>query len=123
MSRLRLVREPMQPVLAGAMVSSESSSSRSALTSRPAFFIMRKICLPFVCILVLTAGCTVTSYTSPTGEKFSRTAIGTKTSVGELSVAADAGGVRSLKLKQYSNDHTETAAAVTEAAVRAALKP
>ena len=36
-------------------------------------------------------------------------------------MAADAAGVRSLKLKQYSNDHTETAAAVTEAAVRAAL--
>lgn len=71
--------------------------------------------------LCILTGCTITNYQSPNGEKFTRLAVGSKTSVGELSVSGDTNGVRSLRLKSYANDATETAAAITEAAVRAAL--
>lgn len=70
---------------------------------------------------LLATGCTLTSYHSPRGETFTRIAIGSSTSVGELAVAGDTNGVRSLNLKSYANDQTQTAAAITEAAVKAAL--
>lgn len=70
---------------------------------------------------LLHTGCTVTKYESATGEKFSRYAVGNRTSVGEMSVVADTAGVRTFQLKGYSNDQAEVAGAVTEAAVRAAL--
>ncbi len=86
---------------------------------------MKKSALHLACGLaaaLLLTGCTVTTYQSPTGETFSRVALGSKTSVGELSVEADPAGVRKLKIKGYANDQAEVAAAITEAAVRAATK-
>jgi hypothetical protein len=84
-----------------------------------------KVWLPTLCALsalLLLPACTVTKYTAPSGETFSRYAVGNKTSVGELSIDADAHGVRSVQMKGYSNDQAEVAGAVTAAAVRAALK-
>jgi hypothetical protein len=72
--------------------------------------------------LLLTAGCQVLTYSSPHGEHFTRSSLGTKTSIQSLSVDSDTNGVRRVKLEGYQNDSTQALGAVTEAAVRAALQ-
>jgi hypothetical protein len=72
--------------------------------------------------LLLTAGCQVLTYRSPQGERFTRSSLGTKTSIQSLSVDSDTNGVRRVKLEGYQNDSTQALGAVTEAAVRAALQ-
>lgn len=78
--------------------------------------------LAVACLSVLVSGCNVTRYASPTGEKFSRWAIGARTSVSSLRVETGTNGLRQLDLKGYQNDTAATAAAVTESAVRAAVQ-
>jgi hypothetical protein len=72
--------------------------------------------------LALFTGCQVLTYSSPHGEHFTRSSLGTKTSIQSLSVDSDTNGVRSVKLEGYQNDSTQALGAVTEAAVRAALQ-
>jgi hypothetical protein len=72
--------------------------------------------------LVLFTGCQVLTYSSPQGEHFTRSSLGTKTSIQSLRVDSDTNGVRSVKLEGYQNDSTQALGAVTEAAVRAALQ-
>lgn len=74
-------------------------------------------------VLVLeTPACTVTSYKSPTGEKFTRASLGTTATISELTVTGDTNGVRTLSLKGYSTDQAQALGAVTSAAVTAALQ-
>jgi len=50
------------------------------------------------------SGCTMMTYTSPTGEHFARNSFGAKTSVSSLSVDATTNGVRRLEFKGYQDD-------------------
>lgn len=73
-------------------------------------------------VLMGAGGCTVLSYTSATGERFSRTSLGAQTSVASLSVECDTNGVRRVEMRGYQNETAQALGTVTEAAVRAALQ-
>jgi hypothetical protein len=66
-------------------------------------------------------GCQVLTYSSPSGDKFVRTSLGTSTAIASLSVESDTNGVRRVSLQGYTNDSTQALGTVTEAAVKAAL--
>lgn len=70
---------------------------------------------------VLVSGCTVVSYTNDRGERFSRAALGARTSIASLAVEAGSNGVRRIELRGYQNDAAQALSTVTEAAVRAAM--
>ena len=70
---------------------------------------------------LLAAGCTVLTYTSPSGERFARGSLGANTAISSLTFEADTNGVRRVDLRGYQNDSSQALGAVTEAAVRAAL--
>ena len=70
----------------------------------------------------LATGCTVLSYTSPTGEHFARGSIGANTSISELAIEAGTNGVRRVELRGYQQDGSQALGVVTEAAVKAAIE-
>jgi hypothetical protein len=70
---------------------------------------------------LLCAGCSVLSYSSPSGEHFSRLSLGVKTAIAALNVEAGTNGVRRLQLQGYQTDANQALGTVTEAAVRAAI--
>jgi hypothetical protein len=78
--------------------------------------------LSLLAMLLGITGCTVLSYTSATGERFSRASFGANTSISSLSVATGTNGLRQIELRGYQNDSTQALGTVTEAAVRAALQ-
>jgi len=67
-------------------------------------------------------GCQILTYSSPTGERFSRSSLGSTTSLSSLSVVADTNGLRRVELRGYTNDSANTLGLVTEAAVKAAIQ-
>lgn len=67
------------------------------------------------------AGCTVLTYTGPSGERFSRASLGATTAISSLSVETGTNGLRKIEMQGYQNDSNQALGAVTEAAVRAAL--
>ncbi len=71
--------------------------------------------------VLLVQGCTNVSYTSPNGERFSRTSFGATTSIAALTVETSTNGVRRVEMQGYTNDANQALGTVTEAAVRAAL--
>jgi hypothetical protein len=71
---------------------------------------------------VATCGCTVLSYTSPTGEHFTRGSLGANTSISSLAIEAGTNGVRRVELRGYQHDASQALSAVTEAAVKAAIE-
>ena len=73
-------------------------------------------------VLFTTGGCTVLSYTSPSGERFTRGSLGANTSISTLAIEAGTNGVRRVELRGYQNDSTQALSAVTEAAVKAAIE-
>jgi hypothetical protein len=82
---------------------------------------MRITALLSFLLLPLLCGCQVLTYTGPNGERFSRLAVGTSTSVASLKVESGTNGLRQVELRGYQNDATQALATVTEAAVKAAL--
>ncbi len=66
-------------------------------------------------------GCQSLTYTSPSGERFSRTSLGTATAISALTVESDTNGVRRVELRGYQNEASQALGTVTEAAIRAAL--
>ena len=68
------------------------------------------------------SGCTVLSYSGPNGERFSRSAMGTRLAMASLRVEADTNGLRRVELQGYQNDAAQALGTVTEAAVRAAIQ-
>jgi hypothetical protein len=70
---------------------------------------------------LLAGGCTLFTYTSPSGERFTRGSLGANTSLSSLTFEAGTNGVRRVDLRGYQNDSTQALSVVTEAAVRAAL--
>jgi hypothetical protein len=76
----------------------------------------------FLAVLpLLVGGCTLLTYTSPSGERFTRGSLGANTSLSSLTFEAGTNGVRRVDLRGYQNDSTQALGAVTEAAVRAAM--
>jgi hypothetical protein len=73
-------------------------------------------------ILLAACGCSMVTYTSPSGERFMRSSIGANTSVSSLAVESDTNGVRRVEMHGYQNDASQALSAVTEAAVKAALQ-
>ncbi len=84
----------------------------------------RAILYPLASLLVLalTAGCQNLTYSGPSGERFSRSSLGTATAVSSLSVEADTNGLRRVVLRGYSSDPNQALGTVTEAAVKAAIQ-
>ena len=72
-------------------------------------------------LLLCATGCTVISYTSPNGERFTRGSLGANTSISSLTFEAGTNGVRRVDLRGYQNDSAQALSAVTEAAVRGAV--
>ncbi len=68
---------------------------------------------------VLT-GCTVTTYSDPSGAKFTRASLGTTQSIGAIRVEA-AGDKKVLTVEGYTNEQAQVAGAVVEAAIKARL--
>ena len=78
---------------------------------------------PLTLLPGLCAACQVLTYSGPNGERFSRSAFATTTSISSLSIETDTNGVRRVQLEGYQNNATQALGIVTEAAVRAALRP
>jgi hypothetical protein len=72
--------------------------------------------------LLFASGCTVLTYTAPTGEHFTRGSIGANTSISSLAIEAGTNGVRRVELRGYQQDGSQALGVVTEAAVKAAIE-
>ena len=70
---------------------------------------------------MLVSGCQVLTYSSPTGERFSRSSLGANTSLQSLAVEANTNGLRRVELRGYTTDNTQALGTVTDAAIRAAV--
>ena len=73
-------------------------------------------------LVAFASGCTMLTYTSPTGEHFTRGSLGANTSISSLAIEAGTNGVRRVELRGYQNDSSQALSAVTEAAVKAAIE-
>jgi hypothetical protein len=72
--------------------------------------------------LAVLTGCQVLTYTSPTGERFTRSSLGANTAIHSLSVESTTNGVRKVHLNGYQNDTSQALGTVTDAAVKAAIQ-
>lgn len=68
-------------------------------------------------LAVALSGCVYTSYTDPSGAKFSRIAVGSNQSAAEVTVKA---GDKTMAMKGYTSEQTAAIDAAVTAAVRAA---
>jgi hypothetical protein len=75
-----------------------------------------------LCVGLLLCGCQQLSYTSPSGEHFSRCAVGVNTAISSLTLESGTNGLRRVVLSGYQADASQAVGAVTEAAVRAAIQ-
>ena len=64
------------------------------------------------CSVGLT-GCTLLSYTEPSGEQFSRFSVGANTSISGLVVESGTNGVRRVELRGCQGDSTQALGVVT----------
>ena len=76
----------------------------------------------FLLSTFLLTGCQVLTYTSPTGERFTRSSLGATTSIASLSVESTTNGVRRVELRGYTNDSAQTLGIITRAAISAAIQ-
>ena len=67
-------------------------------------------------------GCQVLTYTSPNGERFTRSSFGATTTINSLALETTTNGVRRVELRGYENDTTKTLGVVAGAAVKAAIE-
>ena len=72
--------------------------------------------------LLLATGCQVLTYQAPTGERFTRSSLGSTTSLNSLSVVTETNGLRRVELRGYKNDSSQALGIMTESAVRAAIQ-
>jgi hypothetical protein len=77
--------------------------------------------LGLVAAAALGCGCTVVTYHGPSGERFTRAALGSTTAISSLAIESGTNGLRRVELRGYTNDSNQALGAVTEAAVRAAI--
>lgn len=78
-----------------------------------------KLILILAAIAALTSGCTSTTYTDPSGAKFSRVSFMNRQSIGKVEMTA---GDKHLSIEGYSNEQTEAVVGVA-GAVANALAP
>ena len=84
---------------------------------------MKKTSFPLLASVgLLLCGCQVLTYRAPTGERFTRSTLGSTTSIASLTVEGDTNGVRHVELKGYQNDSTQALGVVTDAAIKAAVQ-
>ena len=62
------------------------------------------------------------TYQAPTGERFTRSSLGSTTSLTSLSLVTETNGLRRVELRGYENDSSKVLGAVTGAAVKAAIE-
>jgi hypothetical protein len=72
-------------------------------------------------LTLAVSGCSLVSYTSPSGERFTRSSLGANTSISSLLIESGTNGARRVELRGYQNDASQALATMTEAAVRGAL--
>ena len=76
-----------------------------------------------IILAIFGSGCQVLTYSSPTGERFSRSSLGANTTIQSLAIETSTNGImRRVELRGYANDGSQAMGAVTEAAVRAAIQ-
>src|SRR5437016_13668778 len=75
-----------------------------------------------ITVLALATGCQVLTYTSPTGERFTRSSLGSTTSLTYLSVVTETNGLRRVELRGYKDDSSQALRIITESAVKAAIQ-
>src|SRR5438132_14388151 len=73
-------------------------------------------------LTLATSGCQVLTYTTPAGDRFTRSSLGANTSIQSLAFEAATNGLRRVELRGYENNSSQALGAVTEAAVRAAIQ-
>ena len=73
-------------------------------------------------LAVCLCGCQILSYSSPSGERFSRSSFGAVTAISSLSIESGTNGLRRVHLHGYANDSTQALGVITDAAVRAAVQ-
>src|SRR5262249_44094773 len=97
---------------------------QSSTVQRSRFLPLRRSMFDVGCsmFLFLCAGCQVLTYSSPTGERFTRSSLRANTSIQSLSLETATNGVRRVELRGYQNDSTQALSTVTEAAVKAAVQ-
>ena len=88
----------------------------------PLTYLTRLTYLTLTAALLAASGCTVLSYTAPTGEHFTRGSLGANTSISSLAIEAGTNGVRRVELRGYQQDSSQALGVVTEAAVKAAIE-
>jgi hypothetical protein len=115
------MKKPLSPQFSPVPPSVQSSRFNSSTVQcfpfrRPLFAVGSSI------LLLLSAGCQVLTYSSPTGERFTRSSLGANTSIQSLSLDSATNGLRHLELNGYQNDSTQALGTVTEAAVKAAIQ-
>jgi len=93
----------------------------SSLTPHP-FRRHRSLATLLTLLTLPITGCQMLTYTSSTGESFTRASLGANTSLSSLSVEAGTNGVRRVEMRGYQNDGTQALGAVTDAAVKAAIQ-
>jgi hypothetical protein len=82
----------------------------------------RLFCPLFAFIALLSTGCQILKYSSPTGERFTRASFASQTAIASLSVESTTNGIRRVELRGYTNDSSQALGTVTDAAVRAAIQ-
>lgn len=70
-----------------------------------------------LCLVLALSGCAYTHFEEPNGTSFTRLSIGTKQTVRQIKMKD---GPKTFEVSGYSNDQTEVAAPVAEAAASAA---
>src|SRR6266496_980162 len=113
---------PVPPIRVGTLSPESSMFHRSSLLPSVKSLLRKAFWASLVCLFCsLMCGCQVLAYTSPTGERFTRSSLGANTTIASLRVEADTNGVRRVELRGYQNDSTQALGIITEAAVRGAL--
>ena len=82
----------------------------------------RRLAVSSLLFAFVLTGCQLLTYTSPTGERFTRSSLGANTSLHSLAFEATTNGLRRVELRGYQNDSSTALGAVTESAIRAALQ-
>jgi hypothetical protein len=87
---------------------------------QPRFRVVR-VFSGLACLCVAVTGCQLLTYSSPTGERFTRSSLGANTAISSLTVESGTNGLRRVSMHGYQNDTSQALGAVTDAAVRAAI--
>lgn len=83
---------------------------------------MKTLSLVIATSTLLLSGCVVDRYSDASGAKFSRTAFGNRTTIGDLTLTKSTNGITQFRLRGYSNDQVEGLRAVAEGVSEGVVK-